>query len=144
MAKNFELKGAKELEKLLLGLGPTVTKKISGPALRKSAAPIVRSAKSKVRVEKGNLKRKIAARVLRAKWNSRTVLIGIAAGGVPDDRRSSGVDVPARRAHFEEFGRDGQPAHPFLRPAVDEQGGAALDTLGRELGAGIIKATKKN
>ena len=47
---------------------------------------------------------------------------------------------PDPAAHLREFGSDGNPPHPFMRPAWDETKEQVLDRIGDELWIGIEKA----
>lgn len=46
-------------------------------------------------------------------------------------------------AHLREFGSDGAPPHPFMRPAWDETKEQVLDRIGDELWVGIEKAAQQ-
>lgn len=46
------------------------------------------------------------------------------------------------QAHLREFGGDGNPPHPFMRPAWDQTKSQVLDRIGDELWIGIEKAAK--
>lgn len=46
------------------------------------------------------------------------------------------------QGHLREFGGDGNPPHPFMRPAWDQTKNQVLDRIGDELWIGIEKAAK--
>ncbi len=91
-AECLEIKvtGAREIEKILKELGPTVANRIARSALNRSATPIVRRAKELVPVATGELKRATTRRQRR---------------GSDKQERLIGIKRPTSRgAHFAEFG----------------------------------------
>lgn len=127
----FEIKGAKEMERLLKQLGGNVASRVGDKALKRAAAPIVAEAKRLVPVASGALKRAITAQTPRRRpADERVILIGF--------------EKPhSRRAHLTEFGTRHSAARPFMRPALDSQVGAALEEMGKELAAGITREAEK-
>lgn len=80
--------------------------------------------------------------------------IGLSSSLNPSQRRAvkregknfAEVYVGSRRgsaAIFEEFGTVNQPARPYMRPAWEATKEQALDTFGKNLGAGIEKAAAR-
>lgn len=127
----FSIRGAREMEHLLKQLGPNVASRVGDQALRAGAKPIIEEAKRRVRVRTGELRDSITTDTARGKQQSqRTVLIGF-------------LPPASRRAHFEEYGTAKQAAHPFMRPALDEKAGDALDEMGKVLARGIEREAKK-
>lgn len=128
---NFKIEGAKEMERLLKELGPRVAITVADKALRAGAKPIVQEAKRLVRKRTRDLEKSITAVIDRRhqKPNERQILLGYR-------------QPTSRRAHFEEFGRAGQPAHPHMRPAMDAKVGEALNEIGREMSVGITREAK--
>lgn len=123
----FSIKGAREMEKLLLQLGPRLAAKAGDQSLRAGAKPIVDAAKRLVPVDTGKLRRSITARISRAyRANQRIILIGFT-------RPRSAI------AHLVEFGTVKMRAQPFMRPALDTQAKNALTEMGRVLAVGIEK-----
>lgn len=49
----------------------------------------------------------------------------------------------SRVGALQEFGTKNHPPHPFMRPAFDAEGGAALEIIKRELGGEIAKAVAR-
>lgn len=133
---NFKIDGAAEMVRLLKELGPRVADRVGDQALRAGAKPIVTRAKELAPVLTGQLRDDIAAEIERQGKGSDTRRIEI------------GVRKPtSRRFHLSEFGTAHNPAHPFMRPALDEKASPALDEMGRVLAKGIereaIKLVKK-
>jgi HK97 gp10 family phage protein len=52
--------------------------------------------------------------------------------------------LPAsRRWHFVELGTSNQAAHPFLRPAIDQNASNVVELLAKEIDAGIQRAIRR-
>lgn len=127
----FEIKGAKELEQMLKELGPKVANRLGDKALRAAARPIIREAKRLVPVRTGALRKSITAvRGRGGGQNQRLVLIGFKSPA-------------SARAHFIEYGTIRSAAQPFIRPALDNQAGAALEAMRDELARGIAREEYK-
>jgi HK97 gp10 family phage protein len=121
------IRGAKELEALLKGLGPRVAARVSDKAIRAGAKVVADEARRLVPVKTGALKKSIAVVQAPGKRQSeRAMVLGF--------RRPAG-----RRAHFTEFGTVKSAARPFLRPAFDAKYNEAVDAIGKVLGDGIDK-----
>jgi HK97 gp10 family phage protein len=70
---SFETKGLKQLEKALVELGRGAGNQVLSGALRDAARPIVKSARSKMPVKSGTLRRGIKTEVVRGNGQSKTV-----------------------------------------------------------------------
>jgi len=126
----FEIKGAKEMERLLRALGPELANKVGDKAVLAGTKPIVKEAKRLVRKRTRKLERAITSTVERRRTSQQH-----------ERTASIGVRPPtSARAHFEEFGTRKQAAHPFIRPAMDAKAGEALDEMGKVLAKGIEDA----
>lgn len=133
MARKSQILGASALDKVLGQLPRRIEEQTVLKALREGAKPIVRDAKKRVRKRTGKLARAITVR----KGSRRRTAKG---GG----QLVIGFKKPeSRRAHLEEFGTSKMAAHPFVRPAIEAQGSAAIDAIGRRLGEEIDKAASK-
>lgn len=132
MITEFDIKGAKEMERLLKILGPKVAAKVGDQALRAGAKPIVEEAKRLVPVRTGKLRGSITAQIERRKKDAdeRVILIGF-------KQPTSAI------AHLVEFGTSHSAAKPFMRPALDAKVGEALDEMGRILAKGIAREAEK-
>jgi HK97 gp10 family phage protein len=142
MKIDFKLTGAKELEKSMKHLPVIMRKKHWPRALVRALKPIRDKAKSNARANKdtGALSKSIISKAKVYKGGE------IAWGGVGADRdyvapapahrkTKSGTIRPAFYSHLVEFGTTHSPAKPFLRPALDSEGGTANDILTREADA---------
>jgi HK97 gp10 family phage protein len=132
MARKSQILGAAALDKVLGQLPRRIEEQTVLKALREGAKPIVKDAKKRVPVRSGKLKKAITVR----KGSRRRTAKG---GG----QLVIGFKKPeSRRAHLTEFGTSRQPAQPFMRPAIDAQGQAAIDAIGKRLGGDIEKAAE--
>jgi HK97 gp10 family phage protein len=113
--------------------------------LRRGTAVVLASAKGKVPVRTGWLKRALATKVKASKKGAYGVVGALAEttrdskgkrkrtrlGRAMDKAGVTGVS-PSKYAHLVEYGHGGPapaPPHPFLRPALDEQSGAVVSAL---------------
>lgn len=129
---DFKIDGAKEMERLLLELGPRTASKVGAQALRAGAKPIVQEAKRLVPKDTRQLEKAITTKTERQESGSdtRSVLIGF--------RKPR-----SRIAHLLEFGTSKMPARPFMRPALDGKAGEALDEMGKVLASSITREAQK-
>jgi HK97 gp10 family phage protein len=54
-----------------------------------------------------------------------------------------GPTADQHHAHLQEFGTDHHGPHPFMRPAFDEKGSAALEIIRSDLGGEVDKAVSR-
>lgn len=133
-------------------LGKRLTKGVVQRALLKAVRPVEEDAKTRVRVRRGNVKRRIA---VSTKLSRRQKRAAKASGkGKPLVEIYVGA-APARHAHLLEFGtgprrhkKSGKstgsmPPFPFMRPAWDGNKDRVLATFGKEMWIEIEKAAKR-
>jgi HK97 gp10 family phage protein len=135
MAKQVNISGVSEVNELLKQLPDKLSQKAIENSMAAGARVIRNEAQRLVPVESGTLRDSITvarrAKVGDAKTRIRgTVYIGIKGAG-------------RFYAHLVEFGHSGAPAHPFLRPAVDNKHEAALQVIGPKLGKEVEKQARK-
>ena len=159
MAAGIEVIGADRLPKALASLPVKMQRKAVRKALNFAATPIIKSARSLVPVDDGDLKRSLGKKVKVAKRPEQGATLTIGprtkyAGQTPGKR-------PASYAHLVEFGtaphqieakpvltigplqirgvvqHPGAAPRPFLRPAFEASKSVALrrfsDKLGKEM-----------
>jgi len=144
----FKLSGMEDLQSQLLELGAETGVKALAAAARKAFAPVLAAAQSMVPAYSGALRASLKLAVKKPKSGGDTVvMVGLRISGAKDSAGGAllGKDElpPERRWHFVEFGTAKMAAHPFLRPALDQNAGAVLDSLKVELQKSIAKALKK-
>lgn len=128
-AQTFRWEGMQDFSNALRQLPEKVQTKVLRSALRSGAVVIRKEAVRRVRKRSGELAKSIVVRTQRGRFDR--VLIGF--------KRPVGS-----RAHFEEFGTRRQAASPFIRPAFDAKGSAAIEKIGQMLGRGIEREAEKS
>jgi len=129
---DFDIKGAADMERVLKALGPNVASRVGDQSLRAGAKVIVAEAKRLVPKDSGDLRDSIVTETERKNKddNERVVLIGF-------KQPTSG------RAHLTEFGTKNAAAKPFMRPAMDNKAGEALNEMGRVMAQGLTREARK-
>ncbi len=139
--------GDKKLSRKFAGLERKTQGKIVRPALRNSAKRIKpeivkRVSGLPVGVVTGRyLAAWQKAKIRRGKGKRGLIRIGIAS----PTREELGIS-PQDPFYFPnaiEYGHEGAPPHPHMRPAVDENRGREHRLIGREIGRGIEREFKR-
>lgn len=155
----IEVDGLSDLQAALRELGdPRAVKTALRASLRKAGKPMVEKIRSKVREDKGDLKRSVkmaAAKGEKPDSPEFAIVIGIdvnegparivtrktrsnrGKGGTYRDPGVAGVAV------IEEFGRPGEAANPAFRPAFDEEGEATIRRFGESAGPEIERVAAR-
>ena len=121
---SIKLEGAEELERQLKGLDETLRKKAYRKALTKGANVVLKSAKEKVPVDTGNLKRSLAKKVTVSK-REHSARIGWTQG--------KQAKHDAYYGHMVEYGTMRSAAQPFMRPSLDNHEDDVLDAYGEAI-----------
>lgn len=127
------LTGDKEVLAKLNRFNETVQQRIVKKAVRKGAKWIAQAAKRKAPVVTGLLKKSIGFKVGRARRSKATVI------GIIGPRRGFKKIVdgksrdPVRYAHLVEKGTSKTGAKPFLRPALEQEKGGAIQEIADEM-----------
>lgn len=127
---------------------------LSGAA-RAAFKRVVETAKQLVPVDSGELRESLTVRVVKPKSGDAVVVVGVAinnnaprlkmsriAAAAFNEAQSTNLP-PGRRWHFIELGTVKQAAHPFLRPALDQNAQSVVDDLKVQLRKKIEAAVKK-
>lgn len=117
---SVEIKGLKEIIDKLNTLPPKLENKVVRSAVRKGTNKLRDSARDKVAVDTGNLKKSIVTMGYRES--------GKIAFKVAVIRRKAKSAKSPYYAHFVEFGTSKMPAQPYMRPALDESEEEVLQT----------------
>lgn len=166
----IEVEGALDIQKALAELGdPRAVRVALRKALRAAAAPMLDAAKARVPVDQGDLQRSLkmaAAKGEKLDSPQFGIVIGIDANEQPatylprkkarkaTTRKSRSGIVPIVATHYRdpgvagvgpitEFGRPGEPARPFMRPAFDGEGDATIWRFGKVAGQVIEHAAQR-
>ena len=122
MNVDFKVEGLKELDKALKRLPLKARGQVMRKALSKAMEPVKQSAISLAPIRTGNLRQSIVKRTSIPK----------AGNNFTAEARVS-VTTDGWYGMFHEFGTVKMPAHPFMRPAIDNNSDAALTIFRREL-----------
>lgn len=160
---DIALQGADEIRARLATLRGAVQRQIVESAVSSALSIIAKAAKARCPKDTGMLKASIGVKVKTysgsgAVWGA----VGPRRGGAYDvagalkfvrkgGKAPHGAEKarinPVRYAHLVEFGHGGPqpaPAHPFLRPALDENREVALGTLRGRVQQGIERVVAKS
>lgn len=133
------------------------TKKKGGRFALRKAAQLVRDAakQNALRIDDPDTSAQIAANITE-RWNSRLFKrtgdlgfrVGVLGGArIPKSRpkgsEPGGPGGDTRYWAFVEFGHEGVPAQPFMRPALENNIGAATDMFAKTYEAVIDRAIKR-
>lgn len=129
---DVEILGMDAILKKLKILPERVQKNVLVGAVRASAKPMIKEAKSLVPVESGTLKKSIGIRKRRSK-DKKIVRFSVA----PLKKKDGWY------AHFVEFGTVKQTAHPFMRPAFEKKGMESIDEAKKYMTKRIDKEIAK-
>jgi HK97 gp10 family phage protein len=138
---SLTIRGNRELGIALERLPKRVFARVMRPAVNAALTPINKAAKRKAPKETGALQASLGKKVRQFPATGTTW----GAVGPRDDPKFRRPDPthpnrprrPIFYAHIVEAGTRTQAAQPFLRPALDEQGDAALHILYTKTAAGI-------
>lgn len=133
MKTTVKVDGLKELDEALSQFTPTKRRAIGRVALDNAGEITAKAARALAPVDSGGLRESIdvsgtlsrAQKAEHTKQAEQERFIG------PDSRP---------QGHLREFGSDGNPPEPFMRPAWDQTKEQVLDRIGDELWIGIEKA----
>jgi HK97 gp10 family phage protein len=144
MAETREVKGLRELRRDLKRLPKLIRNRVLHSALRAAAKPIVDSARARVPVKSGLIRRSIVVRKTKKQYRTSRAQVSI---GVEKGRRTKGskkVDFSDPFYwRFVEFGTIHQAAQPFLRPAIDAQKFATFEIFKKALKKGIEREARR-
>lgn len=126
---DFKIEGAKELDKVLASLPKAVGKAQLKSALRRSAKPIVKEARTRAPKDTGAMAKSIKVRTMTRTRVPAAISIG------PDAEHFYG--------RFPEFGTSKIKATPFLRPAWDTNKRTVVKTFTADLWYVLVRTAKR-
>lgn len=135
MKTTVKVEGLRELDVALSQFTPTKRRAIGRVALDNAGEITAKAARALVPVDTGGLRESIdvSGTLSKAQKSEHTKAAEQERFIGPDNR-------PA--GHLREFGGDGNPPAPYMRPAWDQTKEQVLDRIGDELWIGIEKAAK--
>lgn len=136
MKVKVQVEGLKELDAALSQFTPTKRRAIGRVALDNGGEIFAKAARALAPKDSGGLAESIdvsgtLTRAQKAEHTKRA-----------EQERFVGPDGRPQ-GHLREFGGDGNPPHPFMRPAWDGNQQEVLDRIGDELWIGIEKAVQQ-
>ena len=132
------------LEKALEELGPKLAKKTLRKAGNKVGDFWIGEMKSRVPVDKGDLRDSIASKVTTRKSKKGGVMkvsVGPAFGTI-ERQAGDATQQPAVYGMFVEFGTEKMKREPYARPTFDETAQKAVDILVKSLQDDLIDVVK--
>lgn len=169
---SMQLQGMEGLQAQLVELGAELGAKTLAAAARRAMKPVLDTARSLVPVLSGDLRDALRLTVVKPDAGDAVVAVGITISSqsargkaikaavkkaVGGEAAAKGLKVtrvsvsggglnelpPSKRWWFIELGTVKLAAHPFLRPALDQNVDVVLSALKEELAQGIERAVKK-
>lgn len=119
--KDFDVVGFQELDRALKQLPKNIEQKVLRNIAGAGVRALAKQTKANAPVETGKLRKNITTKTTRAKMGKATGYVVI---------RTQGKAADAKNAfywRFVEFGTSKMSARPFIRPALDQASGRALD-----------------
>ena len=132
MPRTVKVEGLRELDAALSELPKATSRNVMRRAGIKALEPMAEEMRRRVPVDSGDLKEGIAVSTRNPRRNRRQSEVEVYAG-------------PGRhpQAHLREFGGDGNPPEPYVRPAWDGGKTELLDTVKQDLWSEIEKAAAR-
>lgn len=131
---NTEIKGLKDLIKNLNNLSVKLEKKVIRAAVRKGANVVRDKARELVDKDTHNLQKSIITTGVKVS--------GKIAFRVSLKQRKTKNAKDPYYGRFVEFGTSKMPAHPFMRPALDESESKVLSTVVDDIKSNLDKVNK--
>lgn len=131
--RRSSITGVRELERKLGRIARLASPAVAEPALLAGGEVIAEEMRVRVRVLSGLTRDSIAVEV--ASWSFGSMASGVSV-------RIGPTKPDGFKAHWIEWGTDDTPAHPFMRPAYDSKGRAAIDAVASRLGDELGSMTR--
>lgn len=137
--------GDKALQKTLNDLATKEAAKITRVALRKESYRARRRVADNIETEGLVDSGRMLAGYKSAKVKSagRRGLIRIGIENPTRDQLGISADDKHYYPYAVEFGHDNAPAHPFIRPAIDNHKDESYRKIGQDMADGIVRAARK-
>lgn len=148
----IKIRGMSEIRRALKKLPQELRATSERAALREGAKEILTSAKAKVAVDTGNLRKALGVSVRVGKRGGGYARVGARSGVKYESKKGKKTGRKARAGrviHAEEYawylehGTAKQAANPFMRPAVETSKGRVVEAMSRGLDKGLTRAVNK-
>lgn len=136
-----KVEGLRELGERMKGLTEDMNNRIARSATAAGAVVIRKAAQQKVPVDTGNLRKNVIVKRIprgEAQLTSEHI-VTVRRGKLTKKQKGSGLQ-DAYYGTFVEYGTAKMPAQPFLRPAFDQQKGAATESIKDRIEKRLTKA----
>jgi len=140
----MKLTGIKEMNRALSRLPDEMKRSGETAVLRAGAKPILKSAKGRVAIESGLLKKSLGTNVKKVRGQT-TARIGARKGRGKEVERD-GVTVfsdPTKYSHLVEYGTSHSSAKPFMRPAAESAGNEIVAAMAEGYEKYLHRAAKR-
>ena len=137
---NMSMTGNAELDRRLRLLPDKLQSRVVKKGIRAAGKPILKTAKARVPVETGALKKSLGTKLKTYRHSGNSVLI---IGPRTDDRYTKGERKPHKYAHLVERGTKHIPAVPFMRFAFMSQQDTAKREFQKKLEVDVEKELGK-
>lgn len=129
---SFKIEGLREIDRALGELGKTTGRNVMRRVAVARLQPMAEEMRRLVPVDAGDLKDSITVTTKNPRRNRKQSEVEAHAG-------------PGRhpQGHLREFGGDGSPPQPFVRPSWDGGKDALLEGIGKDLWAEVEKAAQR-
>jgi len=131
----------RDVRKRLEDLPKKVVSKVVRRAVYAGATVIRDTAREKVPVDTGALKKSIVAKANTKKGGEISASVGVARKNFVKGKRAG--KSPRRYAHLVEFGTPHSAPQPFLRPAMDTRIDAVIEATRKKMVEGIDAEAKR-
>lgn len=160
MKTTLKIKGLRELGSGLDQFKRSTASGVLSRVLKKAAKPIADTARRNAPVDQGELRDSVKVQLVRQSAGKAAFAAamrggasrkeaGAAAHAANREAAAQGASATVRvaatapHAHLVEWGTSKMPAQPFLGPALDAQGTAALNVVRAELATEIEKTARR-
>lgn len=130
-----KIDGINDLMRNLNKIPKNASRRSLGKAAKAGAEPIERAAKQKAPVDTGRLRDSIYTKF--AYQSSRVARVQISTNVKPKGNAKYAYDF------FQEFGTSYHPAHPYMRPAADEQENVAVEKVKETMAEAVLQEVKR-
>lgn len=144
MKMTLQVEGLKALDQALGELTRATARNVLRRVGKKALTPVAIEAKRLAPVDEGDTRDSIGVGTKltrrQAQLHRRAVRSGATAANFAEVFVGAG-GLP--QAHLREFGGDGHPPHPYMRPAWDGQKAAVLNTIKSDLAVEIDRSARR-
>lgn len=143
MARRITIEGLRELDRALGELPKATAKNVLRRVGRKALEPVARDAEARAPVLSGQLKIEIGVGTRLTRRQAALHRRATRGAGKAFVEVFAGVGRSVPQGHLREFGGDGAPPHPYMRPSWDANKMRVLESIKDDLAEEIRKAAER-